>query len=84
MSPSDGSKSLHYELLKRDVLKCLEFVKFLNREFRMFLLDSLMLTHDEFSHIINLKIGNQYRSVFEFYFTLQDDIKSKIIDAVRT
>lgn len=84
MSPSVGNKSLDYELLKCDRLKCQSFVQFLNLESIQFLLDNMMLINDEFSRRIHLKIGNQYRCVFEFYFKLQDDIKSKIIDAVRS
>lgn len=84
LSPSVGNNSLNYELLKRDGLKCQALIKFLNMGSRIFLLDNLILINDEFSRRINIKIGNQYRSVFEFYFKLQDDIKSKISDAVRT
>jgi hypothetical protein len=84
LSPSVGNKSLNYDLLKRDRLKCQALVHFLNLTSRIFLLDNLMLINDEFSRRIHLKIGSQYRCVFEFYFTLQDDIKSMIIDAVRS
>ncbi len=84
MSSSVGNKSLNYELLKRDSLKCQALVQFLNREKRIFILDNLILINDEFTRRINLRIGDQHRSVFEFYFKLQDYTKNKISDAVRT
>ncbi len=73
--------SVSYNLIKKDVKKCLDFSDFLYSKLLEFHLDNMTLTN-EIDGKIRCKIDNQHCSVMDFYMELRWVEKERLINSV--